>query len=143
MGTFANGITTSFKTEIGEGTHVLSTDVIKIALYSEDATITKATTAYSATNEISGTGYTAGGATMALSSGYPATNADNNREYRFDAVTWATASFTARAALIYNSSKSNRSIRVIDFGQNRTVVAGDFVVRVPTTMPAPIIIASG
>ena len=140
---FANGITTSFKTEIGEGIHVLSTDVIKIALFNDSATITKATTAYSTSNEITGTGYTAGGATMTLSSGYPATNTDNNREYRFDAVTWASASFTARCALIYNSSKANRSIRVIDFGQNRTATNGDFVVRVPTSNPAPIIIASG
>jgi predicted NAD/FAD-binding protein len=143
MGTFANGLTTSFKEEIGEGIHVLSTDTLKIALYDDNATITKATTAYSATNEVSGTGYSAGGATMTLSSGYPVTNSDGNREYRFDAVTWSSASFTARAALIYNSSKSNRSIRVIDFGQNRQVVTSDFIIRVPTTLPAPILIASG
>jgi hypothetical protein len=140
---FANGLTTSFKEEIGEGIHVLSTDVLKMALFADTATLTKATTAYAVSDEVSGTGYTAGGVTLVLSTGYPATNGDNNREYRFDDAEWETATFTARAALIYNSSKANRSIRVIDFGQNRTVTADSFIVRVPTTLPAPILIGSG
>jgi hypothetical protein len=143
MGTFANGLTTSFKEEIGEGVHVLSTDTLKIALYDDTATITKATTAYSATNEVSGTGYSAGGVTLALASGYPVTNAEGQREYRFDPAEWTGASFTARAALIYNSSKSNKSIRVIDLGENRQVVSDTFEMSFPTSLPAPILIASG
>jgi hypothetical protein len=143
MGTFANGLTTSFKEEIGEGVHVLSTDTLKIALFADTATLTRATTAYATDDEISGTGYSAGGVTLVLSSGYPLTNANNQREYRFDDAEWTGATFTARAALIYNSSKSNKSIRVIDFGQNREVVADTFTVRIPTTLPAPILIASG
>jgi hypothetical protein len=143
MASVVNGIVTSFKAEIGEGIHALSTDTLKMALYADTATLTKATTAYSSSDEITGTAYTAGGVTMVLSSGSPSTNSDNNREYRFDAVTWTNATFTARAALIYNSSKANRAIRIIDFGQNRTVTLADFVVRVPATLPALIMIASG
>jgi hypothetical protein len=143
MGTFANGLTISFLTEIGEGVHTLSTDTLKIALFNEDATLTRSTTAYSTSNEVSGTGYSAGGVTLTLASGYPLTNANNQREYRFDAAEWTGASFTARAALIYNSSQSNKSIRVIDFGQNREVVADDFVLNFPTSLPAIILLGAG
>jgi hypothetical protein len=143
MATIRNGLVTSFNEELGEGIHVLSTDTLKIALFDDNATLTEETTAYSVTNEVSGTGYSAGGATLVLSSGYPLTNSLNQREYRFETVTWSNASLTARAALIYNSSKSNRAIRVIDFGQNRTSHLFDFELRFPVTLPPLIRIASG
>lgn len=118
----------SFKKEILEGIHDLTTDVLKIALYTSDATLNEDTTAYSATNEVSGTGYSAGGATLtttapSISSGVVVVD--------FADVTWSAATITARAALIYNSSKSDRAVCVLDFGSDKTKTAADFVVTFP------------
>jgi hypothetical protein len=119
--------TTSFKKELYQAIHDLSTDTIKIALYTGNADLTEATTVYSATNEVSGTGYTAGGQTMTgvsiSSSGYVAYANWNN-------VSW-TSALTARCALIYNASKSNKSIAVLDFGADKTST-----VTFTITMPA-------
>ena len=119
--------TTSFKKELYQAIHDLSTDTIKIALYTGNADLTEATTVYSATNEVSGTGYTAGGQTMTgvsiNSSGYVAYANWNN-------VSW-TSALTARCALIYNASKSNKSIAVLDFGADKTST-----VTFTITMPA-------
>jgi hypothetical protein len=132
----ANTYTTSFVAELADGVHDLDTDVLKLALFSDSASLGAATTAYSTSNEISGTGYTAGGKTLALTSGYPQT-ADNGvgRAFRFDDVEWTSASFTARWGLIYNSSQSDKSIMVLDFGQNRQSVSSTFAVRFPLTQP--------
>lgn len=143
MGTFVNGLVTSFKAELGEGIHALSTDTLRLALYADTATLTRETTAYAAGDEVVGAGYTAGGEALALAAGYPLTNAYGQREYRFDPVTWINATFTARAALLYNASKSNRAIRVIDFGQNRPVTLSNFIVRQVSNLPALICISSG
>lgn len=134
------GLTFAFKDELSKGTHNLDSDTLKIALFSSSATLTPAaTTAYSTTNEISGTGYTAGGKTLVLASGYPAQDATTgSKSYRFDAAAWTSASFTARGALIYNSSKSNKAIAILDFGADRTVTASTFTISFPTTLP-PII----
>ena len=108
--------TTSFKKELYQAVHNLSTDTIKIALYTGNADLNEATTVYSATNEVSGTGYTAGGETMTgvaiSSSGYVAYANWNN-------VSW-TAALTARCALIYNVTQGNKSIAVLDFGSDKT-----------------------
>jgi hypothetical protein len=131
--------TASFLVELVNGTHDLDTDVLKMALFSDAVTLAKTTTAYTTTGEVSGTGYTAGGVTMTLASGYPqAGTTDNTYDFRFEDVEWTSASFTARQALIYNSSKSNRSILVLDFGRNRQAVSDTFAVRFPLTLP-PII----
>ena len=108
--------TTSFKAELYQGIHDLTTDVIKIALYTAEANLNEATTAYSTTNEVVASGYSAGGLVLTPitvnSSGYTA-------YVGFPNVTW-TAALTARCALIYNSSKANRSVAVLDFGADKT-----------------------
>mgnify|MGYP003652654859 FL=1 len=106
-------------------------DTLKIALYTSSATLGATTSAYSATNEVSGTGYTAGGAT--LSSQAVAFDSSNNVAY-FDAAdpAFTTATITARGALIYNNSKSNASIAVLDFGSDFTSTAGTFTIQLPS-----------
>jgi len=121
---------TSFKAEILGGTHDLDTDVIKIALYTSSASLDAATTAYSSTNEVaSGNGYTTGGNTL---SGATISSSGTTAFCDFSDSTWSSASFTARGALIYNSSKSNKAIAVLDFGADKTSTNGDFVVQFPT-----------
>ena len=109
--------TTSFKKELYQGIHDLTTDVLKIALYTANADLNEETTAYTTTAEITGTGYSAGGkvltGTTIGSSGYTAF-------VDFDNVVWNPAAFTTRCALIYNSSKANRAIAVLDFGSDKT-----------------------
>jgi len=121
---------TSFKTELLGGTHDLDTDTIKMALYTSATTLDANTATYGTpTNEVSGTGYTAGGATLAS----PVISADGTTAIvDFADVTWSTATITARGALIYNSTKANRAIAVLDFGADKTSTAGDFTVVMPT-----------
>jgi len=131
--------TTSFKAELYQAIHDLTTDTLKIALYTGNATLNESTTAYSTTNEITGTGYTAGGVILTAvtvnSSGYTAYVSFNN-------PSWTSASFTARAALIYNSSKSNRSIAVLDFGADKTVSGNTFTITLPTNNASDALIRS-
>jgi len=130
----------SFKSELLGGTHDLDTDVIKIALYTSSATLGASTTAYAVTNEVSGTGYTAGGNTL---SGAAIALSGTTAFVDFDNSTWATATITARGALIYNSSKSNKAIAVLDFGGDKTSTAGDFTVIFPTADASNAIIRIG
>jgi len=117
--------TTSFKKELYEAVHDFTTDTFKIALYTASADLNEATTAYSTSNEVVGTGYVAGGVILTGvtigSSGYTAY------------VNFANAAFgasvTARCALIYNSSKANRSVAVLDFGSDKT--SASFIVTMP------------
>jgi len=109
--------TTSFKAELYQGIHDLTTDVIKIALYTASANLNEDTTVYSTTNEIANTGtYSAGGAQLTpitvSSSGYTA-------YVGFPNISW-TGAITARCALIYNSTQGNKSIAVLDFGSDKT-----------------------
>jgi O-acetylhomoserine/O-acetylserine sulfhydrylase-like pyridoxal-dependent enzyme len=131
--------TTSFKAELYQAIHNLLTDTLKIALYTGDATLNADTTAYSTTNEITGTGYTAGGVVITgvtvNSSGYTAYVSFNN-------PSWPAASFTTRAALIYNSSKANRSIAVLDFGADKTVSGNTFTITLPTNNVTDALIRS-
>ena len=119
--------TTSFKKELYQAVHNLSTDVLKIALYTSSADLNADTTVYTTTAEISGTGYTAGGKTLTgvsiNSSGYTA-------YVNFSNVEWNPASFTTRCALIYNSSKSNKAIAVLDFGSDKTATT-TFTITMP------------
>ena len=120
---------TSFKGEILGGTHDLDTDTIKIALYTSSASLDAATTVYSSTNEVAnGNGYTTGGNTL---TGAVISTSGTTAIVDFADSTWSTASFTARGALIYNSSKSNRAIAVLDFGSDKTSTNGNFVVQFP------------
>ena len=106
-------------------------NTLKIALYTSSASLGATTSAYTTSNEVSGTGYTAGGAT--LSSQAVAYDSTNQVAY-FDAAdpAWSTATITARGALIYNNSKSNASIAVLDFGSDYTSTAGTFTIQLPS-----------
>ena len=119
----------SFKQQILLGEHDLDTDVIKLALYTSAATLSAATTAYSTSDEVVGTGYTAGGNTL---TGATVSLSGTTAYVDFSDTTWSTATITARGALMYNSSKSNKAIAVLDFGADKTSTAGDFTVQFPT-----------
>jgi hypothetical protein len=131
-------VTTSFKVEILQAVHNFgptSPDTFKIALYDAYAAIGPATTAYSTDNEISGTGYTAGGNTLVISQS--PTSGSNTQQIptayvSFANSAWPSASFTARGALIYNSTQGNKSVAVLDFGSDKTVVNQTFTVVFPT-----------
>lgn len=128
----AQAICNSFKQELGVGTHnfTLSTgNVFKIALYTSASTMGASTTAYSATNEVSGTGYTAGGATL---TNVTPVLSGSTAVFDFADVSWSTATFTARGALIYNTSASNKAVMSLDFGSDQVVSSGTFSVVFPT-----------
>lgn len=109
--------------------------VYKIALYTSFATIGPDTLVYSTTNEITGTGYTAGGKTLSVI--VPATS-DQTAYISFQNVTWDPASFTARGALIYNST-TNAAVAVLDFGSDKTAT-NSFTVTFPTATASTAII---
>ncbi len=120
------GITNSFKSQILQGVHDLLTDTLKIALYTANASLNLDTTIYSATNEVTGSGYSAGGETVLNVT----INQDGNTEYvSFDNVTY-NAAITARCALLYNASKGNKAIAVLDFGDDKTS-SHTFTVQLP------------
>ena len=123
---------TSFKQELLTGTHNFTNgtgDTFKIALFTSSATLGASTTAYSVTNETSGTGYTAGGNTL---TNVTPTTSGTTAFTDFADTTWSTASITARGALIYNSTDSNKAVVVLDFGADKTSTAGDFTIQFPT-----------
>lgn len=105
-----------------------SGNTYKMALYTSTATLDKTTTVYSATNEASGTGYTAGGATL---TGYSASLSGDSAVLTFTSPTWASSSITARGAIIYDSTNGNKARAVIDFGANVTSTNGTFTVTLP------------
>jgi hypothetical protein len=124
---------TSFKKALLDGEMDFSSDTaqtFKIALYTSSATLDATTTAYSATNEVSGTGYTAGGNTLTIS--VNPTTSGTTAYLDFADTTWAAATITARGALIYKSGGSNPAIAVLDFGADKTSTAGDFTIQFPT-----------
>lgn len=134
-----NFMCTSFKKELLYGVHDFDDstgDTFKLALYTNDATLSAATTEYTVSNEASGTGYTAGG--QVLTSANPATSG-TTAFVDFTDVTFTSATITARGALIYNStpnttsvSVTNPAIVVLDFGSDKTATAGDFTIVFPT-----------
>ena len=132
------GQTTSFKKELYTATHDFTTDTFKIALYTANATLDQDTTAYTATGEITGTGYIAGGKTLIN----PVVNASDGTAYiSFNNISWPTSSFTVRGALIYNSSEANRSVAVLDFGSDKTT-ASTFTITFPVNTATSALIRS-
>ena len=119
---------TSFKVELLTGTHNFSSDTFKIALYISAANLGADTTAYSASNEVSASGYAAGGNTLTVST--TPTSSSTTAYVSFANTSWSSA-LTARGALIYNSSKSNKAVAVLDFGADKTSSA-TFTVTFPT-----------
>ena len=124
---------TSFKVGILDGTFDFSSgtsQVFKIALYTSSATLDATTTAYSVTNEVSGTGYSAGGETLVIATN--PTSSSTTAYLDFDDVTWSTATITARGALIYLADGgTNPAVAVLDFGSDKTSTAGDFTIVFP------------
>lgn len=125
--------TSSFKVEILSGYHAFTAnfravDTFKIALYTSAATLDHSTAAYSATNEVSGTGYSAGGLVLT-----PIAPASSGRTayWSFNDISWPSATFTANGALVYNSTQGNRSVFVLAFGNNKTTTAQTFAVAFP------------
>lgn len=124
------GLTTSFKRELLLGVHDLSTDVLKIALYDAAADLGPDTTIYTTSNEIVGVGYTAGGQVLA---GVTVQESESLQlaYVSFDNPTWPASTFTTRGALIYNVSKGNKSIAVLNFGLDQTVLSQQFQIQLP------------
>ena len=130
--------TTSFKAELYQGIHDLTTDVIKIALYTANANLNEDTTVYSSTDEVANTGtYSAGGAQLTpitvSASGYTA-------YVGFPNISW-TGSITARCALIYNLTQGNKAIAVLDFGSDKTS-AVTFTITMPANTATAALIRS-
>jgi len=134
------GQTTSFKVGLYNGQFNLASDTIKMALYNGNANLNQTTTAYTSVNEVSGTGYTAGGQTMTgVTISYDATN--SVAYVNFANVVWNPAAFTARCALIYDATASNASIAVIDFGADKTCT-NTFTVTMPANTYSTALIRS-
>ena len=116
------GATNQFKVGLASGQFDFSTDTFKIALYTGAASLGPTTAAYTTTNEVTGTGYVAGGATLTVSVA-PTTGANPNDTIMylsFSDVTWNPASFTCRGALIYKVGGGNPTVCVLDFGGDKT-----------------------
>ena len=128
-----SAICNSFKTEILKGVHnftASSGDTFNLALYTSDATLNKSTTAYTTSNEVSGSGYTAKG--NALTSTTPALSTDT-AVCDFADTSFTSASFTARGCLIFNDSASgDPAVCAIAFGSDKTVTSGTFTIQFPT-----------
>jgi len=123
---------TSFKQELLTGTHNFTTstgDAFKLALYTSSATLGASTAAYTTTNEVTGTGYTAGGGSL---TNVTPTTSGTTALTDFADLTFSTATITARGALIYNDDQSDKSVIVLDFGSDKTSTAGDFTIVFPT-----------
>lgn len=123
---------TSFKAESWQGLHDFTAstgDTFKLALYTDSASFTAATTTYTVTNEISGTGYTAGGNTL---TNVTPTTSGTTAITDFPDTTWSTATFTARGGMIYNSTNGDRCVSILDFGEDKSSSGGDFTIVFPT-----------
>ena len=127
------GMTNSFKQEILAGTHNLGSggNTIKIALYTSSADITPSTTVYSTAEEVTSSGYDAGGKTI-VSQGIVLSGSTVYIDFLDTDATWTGVTFSTRGALIYNATQSNKSIAVLDFGLEKTITAGTFTVKFPT-----------
>ena len=147
-------MTTSFKQEILQGIHNFTSgsgggtttttgsgNVFKIALYTSSASLSATTTAYSTSNEVSGTNYTAGGNTL---TNVTPTTSSTTALTDFADTTWSSSSMTARGALIYNSSTTagtaDRAVVVLDFGADKTSTSGDFTIQFPAAGASTAII---
>ena len=128
----SQALCTSFKVALLNGEMDFSSDTsltFKVALYTSSATLGAATTAYTVTNEVSGTGYTAGGNTL---TNVTPTSSGTTAFTDFADTTWSSATITARGALIYNSTEADAAVVVLDFGADKTSTAGDFTIQFPT-----------
>jgi hypothetical protein len=124
------GLTNSFKQEMLQAGQNLATDTLRMALYTAFSDIGPLTTVYTATNEVTGTGYVAGG--VAVTGATISTDVNTGTVYvDFADVSWPGANFVARGALIYNVTRSNKSVAVLDFGSDKTFSAVSNTVTMP------------
>jgi hypothetical protein len=135
--TIAQTSTTSFKVELLQAVHNFgptTPNTFKIALYTAASDIGPATTAYTATNEVVGTGYTAGGNTLVISTDPTSGNSTASIPtafVSFSNTSWVSSTITARGALIYNSTQGNKSVAVLDFGADKTTANATFLITFP------------
>lgn len=136
--TIAQTATTSFKVELLQAVHNFgptSPNTFKIALYTALASIGNGTTVYTTSGEVVGTGYTAGGNTLTITV-YPTSGLNSlsvpTAYVNFANTSWANATFTARGALIYNTTQGDKSVAVLDFGADKTVSNDTFQIIFPT-----------
>ena len=134
-------LTSSFKKELLDGTHNFqgsgSGNSFKLALYTSSATLGASTTAYTSSNEVSGTGYTATGS--ALTNVSPSLDGTTGITDFVD-LTFSSATITARGCLIYNDTNSDKSVACIDFGGDKTSTNGDFTIVFPAAAASTAII---
>lgn len=150
----SQALCTSFKQEILQGIHNFTNgsgggtttstgtgNTFKIALFTSSASLGASTTAYADSNQVSGTGYSAGGNTL---TNVTPTVSSTTALTDFADTTWSSSTITARGALIYNSSttagSANRAVAVLDFGSDKTTSAGDFTITFPTADASSAII---
>ena len=136
-----NFMCTSFKKELMEAKHnflLSGGNTFKLAMYDNNASFTAATTAYTTSNEVSGTGYSAGGGTLTR---IDPSSSGTTAFTTFSDLTFSTATVTARGALIYNDTASgDPTVIVLDFGADKTSTAGDFTIQFPTADSSTAII---
>jgi hypothetical protein len=136
--TIAQTATTSFKVELLQAVHNFgptTPNTFKVALYTAAANIGPTTTIYTTSNEVTGTGYTAGGNTLVISTSPTSGNNTSGIPtafVSFNNSSWTNATFTARGALVYNSTQGNKSVAVLDFGADKTVTNDTFQIIFPT-----------
>jgi len=132
-------VTTSFKYDCYTAQQNLSTDTLKMALYTAAANLNADTTAYASANEVSSGNYTAGGQTL---TGVTVSTSGTTVYLSFNNPLWNNVSFTCRGALIYNSTRSNKSIAVLNFGSDKTVSNNTFTVILPANNESSALIRS-
>lgn len=134
------GLTLSFKQQMLQGGQNLTSDTIKIALYTAYASLDNTTTAYTTVNEVATEGgYTAGG--VVLTGATIQSDSTTNTVYvDFDSPSWTDATFIARGALIYNETQDNASIAVLDFGADKTAGGSTFTITMPTNTSSTALI---
>jgi len=132
---------TSFKQELLEGVHNFKNsggDTFKIALYTSSASLSASTTAYTTSNEVAnGNGYSTGGNTLTR---VDPTTSSTTAYTDFADTTWSSSTLTARGALIYNSTDSNKAVAVLDFGEDKSSSGGDFTIQFPAAAASTAII---
>jgi hypothetical protein len=133
---FDQTLTTSFKKDVLLGVHDLETDTIKMALFLATADLGADTVVYTAAGETAGAGYTAGGKTV---TGVTVLISGTSSYVDFADLTWDPADFTARGALIYNASKGDKAIAVLDFGADKTTTTSFTVQMPPNTATSALI----
>ena len=142
-------LATSFKVEILDGIHNFgvgvvrastAADTFKIALYSTLATLDAATTVYTTQDEVTGTGYVAGGNTLVISQVPTSTSTETVAWLNFQNSSWANATFSADGALIYNSTQGNKAVAVLNFGSTKTTANQTFTVTFPASTSSAAII---